>query len=208
MQKKFHILHDNHKIKCVIGLGTMAQTILGSTDYIDQFSFEHIMSQPASWIQQRQFIVATSDIKLKKNIVEYLDKFKVNYFSLVSPDNNLHSYDGIGQGTWINSYNELLSEPIIKDHCIITSYCQLGHNIVINNFCHISAYSYMNNVSLGQGTVLGLRTSVIGSAELTSTPDFCNFIINSVVTKNLIHSGTYFGNKKISDDSSLTKRIL
>jgi serine acetyltransferase len=207
IRSQFDILHDRGLIKCVVGLGTMSQTLKYILEDAEQVSVECVMSQPLEWIAKRQFLVSISNVKIKKQVVDYLDQFHAHYFSLIGKQNNIFSHDKIGAGTFINYGNDLLSDPQVGNHCIITAYCQLSHNVVIGDFCHVSAYSYMNNVKLGTGSVLGVRSSITGNTMIT-TADYCNFIINSVVNKHVPVAGTYFGNRKLSDQSSLEHQIL
>lgn len=205
---QFDILHNRGLTKCVIGLGSMARSIIDILVDAEQVSVEYAMSQSPEWVSERQFLVGISNVKVKKQVVEYLAQSHAHYFSLIGKQNNILSYDKIGAGTFINYGNELLSNPQIGDHCIITAYCQLGHNVIIGDFCHVSAYSYINNSRLGTGNIVGLRSTIMGSSSLTTTADYCNFIINTVVNKDVTTTGTYFGNRKLSDQSSLEHQIV
>lgn len=204
---QFDILHDQGLIKCIVGRGTIAHSIKDILVDAEQVSVEHAMSQSSNWIAQRQFLIGISNVGIKQQAVDYLNQFCARYFSVVGKQNNIFSYNNIGAGTFINYCNELLSAPHIGDHCIVTAYCQIGHNVTIGDFCHVSAYSYLNNVRLGNGNVLGVRSAITGNPAMT-TVDYCNFIINSVVNKDVTVAGTYFGNRKLSDQSSLEHQIL
>lgn len=207
LYSQFSILHDQGLIKCVVGRGAMAHSIKDILVDAEQVSVEYAMSQPLDWIEKRQFLIGISNVNVKQQAVNYLNQFCAHYFSVVGKQNNIFSYNNIGVGTFINYCNELLPGPRIGDHCIVTAYCQIGHNVTIGDFCHISAYSYLNNVKLGNGSVLGVRSSITGNPAMT-TVDYCNFIINSVVNKDITVAGTYFGNRKLSDQSSLEHQIL
>ena len=204
---QFSVLYNNNKPKCLIGTGNFADGIKEILKDSEQHSIEYVLQQSHEWVNERQFLVGISSVKLKQKIVNYLDRYRASYFSLIGHNNNFHSQCNIGRGTFVNYCNEMLGCPQIGDHCIVTAYCQIAHNTVIKDFCHISAYSYINNVTLGTGSVLGLRSS-IGNRDNIVTADYCNFIINSVVTKSVTQSGTYFGNRKLSDESTLDNQIL
>lgn len=204
---QFDILYDRGLIRCVVGLGAVAHSIKDILGNAEQVSVEHAMSQSLDWIAKRQFLIAISNVSTKQQVVNYLNKSCAHYFSVVGKQNNIFSFNDIGAGTFINYCNDLLSGPHIGNHCIVSAYCQLGHNVTVGDFCHISAYSYINNVKLGTGSVLGVRSSITGNPLIT-TADYCNFIINSVVTKHVPVAGTYFGDRKLSDQSSLEHQIL
>jgi len=203
----YRVLHDNGSIQCLIGQGTMADSIksaLGTTEHV---SFEFVQSQTLDWINQRQFLIGTSVVKFKQQVVNYLDRFGAHYFSLVGINNIISPGTQIGKGTFINIFNDLSADSIIGDHCVVTTHCQFGHNVEIGSLSHISSYAYLNNTVLGKGTIIGLRVSMVSRSQILIT-DYCNFILNGVVTDSVIQSGTYFGNRKMSDQNSIEHRIL
>lgn len=203
----FDILHDNGAPKCLVGIGSMAQNMKKILGDVEQYSIEQVINQSTDWIQNHQFLIGISNVKIKKQIVAFLDQQNAHYFSLIGKQNNICSYDNIGKGTFINYCNDLLDDPTIGNHCIITAYCQMSQTVVINDFCHVSAYTYINNATLGIGNVLGLRSLIIGTGPLT-TADYCNFIVNSFVKDSIPSSGTYFGNRRLTDKTSLEHQIL
>lgn len=205
----YQILHDNGSIYCLIGKGLLADCIRSSLESrdVEHVSFEYVRSQDANWIGQRQFLVGTSAVKFKQEVVEYLDKYHAHYFSVIGKINSISSKTRIGGGTFINMFNNLLHDTIIGDHCVITTHCQISHNVVVGDFSHISPYSYLNNVKLGKGTVIGLRTTTTNKSQI-EIADYCNFMLNSIITDNITQSGTYFGDKKTSSQSSIEHRIL
>jgi NDP-sugar pyrophosphorylase family protein len=203
----WYTLHDNGSIKCLIGQGTLSTCIKYALGDVEHVSFEYVKLQTYDWIAQRQFILGTSDVKFKQEIVAWLDQHQAHYFSLIGCSNVISAGTMIGHGTFINLYNDLMSDSIIGDHCVITTHCQLGHGVEIKNFSHISSYCYLNNIVLGQGTVFGLRTTAAGP-EHKKIPDYCNFLMNSVITDSYEHAGTYYNKKKISNQNSLLHRIL
>ena len=209
VSNQFYILHDQHKINCIVGQGLLADGVKTTIDNVEHVSFEYVQSQSIDWFQRRQFIVALSDVAFKQKIVNFLNEYNVHYFSIVGHNNIIGVNTKIGHGTFINSYNDFLGGPTVGDHCVITTHCQLGHQVKIKDFCHVSAHCFISNIAIGTGNVIGLKSLIFGNpTDNCQTADYCNFIINSVVTCDIKESGTYFGHKKMSSQNSLTHRIL
>ena len=70
-------------------------------------------------------------------------------------------------------------------------------------------YSLLNFNNIGIGTCMGSRISIIGKPEkFTHTADHCNFTLGSIVNRSIDNPGTYFGNRKLTDETSLTYKLL
>jgi acetyltransferase-like isoleucine patch superfamily enzyme len=208
MNSQFNLLYDNGKIKCVIGTGSMAHTVKEILNNAENVSFEYAKTQNSEWFQQRQFLIGISDTDLKQQIVNYFDQYNTHYFSVVGKNNIFGDKTIVGVGTFINSYNDLLSSPTVGNHCIVTTHCQLGHDVAIGDFSHISSYCYLNNVAVKTGVVIGLGTRIIGNKNQLIVVDYCNFVVNSVVNRDILSTGTYFGNRKLSDKTSKEHKIV
>jgi hypothetical protein len=48
----------------------------------------------------------------------------------------------------------------------------------------------------------------LGKNSIISTAPYCNFLTGSTVTKDILSSGTYFGNRRRSPETSLTYKFL
>lgn len=212
---QYKILYDSGRPFVVVGLGSLSSTIFSilPKSKTQQLSVEHVLDSDQSWIDQHQFIVCTSNVPLKQKVVGYLKERNAQFFSLIGTQNNVIDDIKIGTGTFINSFNDLLSGPIeIGDHCIVTCFNQFCHGAYINDYCHISSYCYISDCRIGIGCVIGVRTTIIGGWERVSQPmelaPYTNVTMNSTVTKSIREAGTYHSNRKISSDTSLEKRIL
>lgn len=209
----YDLLYHNGKKLCIVSHSTLANNLhfaLSSVE-AEQVSVEKIETVDPTWISQRSFIVLTSDVTLKQCVVEKLKTLGANFFSAVHKNNNLGSGTKIGIGTWINCYNSSLPLDSVKigDHCVISNYNVFSHNLIIDDYCHISAHGFFNNCHVGQGTVFGIRSSVVGQkSKIISIAPYTNFLSGSTISKDVECSGTYYGNRRVSEHSSLDQRIL
>lgn len=172
-------------------------------------SVENAQTMNQEWFDSHQFICVSSNVATKRMVVDGIAKFKPDYFSIVG-SNNLFLNLPIGEGSYIEHNTTAMWEGCsVGNHCTILSYNQIAHDVTINDFCHISGYSFLSYCEIGRGNCMALRTNILGDLKQPiSTADNCNFMINSVVTKDVTETGTYFGNRRVKDDTSLNYDIL
>lgn len=208
----YNVLYDNKTPMCFVG-NTVYNKLLYE-HWKDKrpcllHTIEEVELKSQQWADQHQFMCAVSNVGFKRLVVEKLSKFNPHYFSIVGNNNNFINVD-IGVGTFVQNYNTaVFDNPKIGNHCTVTSYTVLGHDSVIGDFCHVSAYCFVNYTNLQEGNLLAIRCSTLGrpGAVLDIAPN-CNFMIGSTVTSPITETGTYFGNRLASKESSLTYKLL
>jgi len=208
---RFQILHDQGRQLCFIGLGNMSRLI--QTEFPDSLaiSLEELDQQSQSWFDSKQFIAITSDVALKEKIVTSVNQRNCSFFSLVHELNRISPATKIGKGCYVDCYNQSLPNDDVEigNHCLISSFIMLGHHVKIKDFCHVSAYCFLSNCELGQGTVVGVSSRIVGKVNQTlQIADYCNILIGSTVTKSINISGTYFHDRKSLSAGSLEHRTL
>ena len=144
-------------------------------------------------------------------MVDFLESQHCDFFSVIHKSNSLH--DKIGRGTFVNGYNQgMLGDcSRIGNHCVIATHSLLSHDCVIDDFCHVSSFAFLASCHLQPGCCLGTRVSVfydLNTEQIQVIPKYTNIISGSMITKPIIASGTYVGNRKISSETSLNKRIV
>ena len=211
---EFEIINSKQKILCFIGRSSMTKAIvptLQSQFYCEIISTEDLNSQNARWFDQRAFIILSSDVKFKMQTIAWLSDINPTYFSMISKQNCLGSDTKIGEGTCVFPYNNTTIGPvIIGRHCVVGSYNIFSHNTVFGDFCHTGHYGFFTNCKIGTGNVFGIRPIIRNNdaSRSISTAEFCNFISDSAIKKDVLKSGTYYGNRQLNEETSITKRIL
>lgn len=210
----FNVLHDTHKPLVFVGETGLNKQMQSNLDRESTVvSLEYAKGKDDAWFSEHQFMCVSGDLDFKTQVVEFLESKNANFFSLVGTNNLIDPGVTIGKNTFINNYNDMLGYPLsIGDNVVISCFCQLGRDVKIGNYCHISSYVYVNNCHVGEGTAIGTRSSVLGP-KLTETDTkyiapYCNFLANSVITKNITETGTYFGNRKSSGLGRSEYRII
>ena len=210
----FTILHDNGKPLCFVGNNSMNKSIyLFFKDYKNSIivSYEDLFIKDRDWYSKYQFIAITSVVAKKIEIVEHLKAVGAHFFSVIYEHSPILPGTHIGHGTYIGVYNSInVNDIFIGDHVLIGVHNTLGHNCTINDFCHIGHYSFLNCCNIGKGSALGVRIDIMSKfgAEILNIAEYSNIMSHSLVTESLLESGTYYKNRKISNQTSLTERML
>jgi serine acetyltransferase len=209
---QYSLLHDNGHHLCFVGrtvYNKMLYNYWQDKKHCLHVTIEYAESQSQDWFDKHQFICAVSNVAFKRQVVERLSKFNPHYFSIVGSYNSFNNVN-IGQGTYIQHYNDLaFGDGIIGDHCTLGSYLGFSHAVVVGDYCHISGYCFLNYTTLQKGVVLPVRTTILGDPDRQiEIAENCNFMTGSTVTKSITETGTYFGNRKVSAESSVTYKIL
>jgi UDP-3-O-[3-hydroxymyristoyl] glucosamine N-acyltransferase len=209
---EYNILFDQNKPLCFVG-STYYNKILhdyfSKTHDCQLVRVEDIENNTQDWFDQHQFISVSSNPQTKYFITNKLASKNPHYFSIVGNNNQFNDLK-IGNGTFIEFYNTAQWPNItVGNHCTIGSYIQLGHDTTINDYCQVGGYSFINFTALGEGNCVGIRSSMLGKPDhILSIVKHCNFMTGSMVTKDIDEPGKYFGNRRISDETSLVYSML
>jgi acetyltransferase EpsM len=170
---------------------------------------EDIVDHDQSWFSQHQFHSSCSNIAFKKFVIDQLQHKNPHWISVIGAENLLYDNVSIGHNTFINYYNFLQESVSIGNHCTITTHAVISHEAKLKDFCHVSAYTMINHAVLEDGICAATRATVIGRPDnILYIEKYCNLMLGSIITKSILISGTYFGNRRVSDKTSLTYKIL
>lgn len=153
--------------------------ILGS---IDEYVFD----------TNEMAILGIASIAIKQNIVNKLERKKVNFFTFISET------AFVGVGVLIGTGSVICPNVIVPNNSTIGSYVTInigttvGHDSVIGNFCSIMPAVNIGGESvLGDNVFIGTGSNIIPRISIVENV----FIgIGSVVIKSITEAGTYFGN--------------
>lgn len=207
------VLHDTGKPLCFVGRSSLTQQImklLQLTRECVNSDIEALEQQSDSWLAQHQFIALTSDVSFKMRCVETLDQRGVDWFSIIYDTSLTINPDvKIGRGTLVCNFVDMIcGEHDIGDHVVLSALVQLGHRVIIEDFCHVSAFCFLNNSHIGQGSVIGLRSSIMNQTGCTTIPAYTNILSGSIINADITTSGTYYHRKRVDSRGSLEHRIL
>jgi acetyltransferase-like isoleucine patch superfamily enzyme len=187
----------------------MAFDIVKRSRKVTLLSFEEVQQQPISFFQDHQFFSTSSTMNFKKTMVDWLSVKGSSFISLVEHSSVINNDVAIGYNTVILDNNSFMPGVTIGNHCHVVNYVTVAHETSIADFCYICGYSYLCFTHLGEGVVVGLRSSFVPKPPLKlDIPPWTNFLLNSSVNRPIDQPATYFGNRKISEETSLTYNIM
>jgi NDP-sugar pyrophosphorylase family protein len=207
----YQVLYDLDRPICFIGHTVYNQMLceyFGQTRSCQLVRLEDIENNNQEWFDQHQFICAATTISFKRLVAQQLGRRQPHYISIIGTGNALNQVE-VGQGTFIQHYNiATFADVKIGNHCTIACHTTLGHDAIIDDYCHIGSYSIVSFTHLQSGCWLGLRSTAIGERTQTVIiqPN-CNFLFDSRITRSNDRSGTYYGNKLINKETSLTYAV-
>lgn len=208
----YNILYDSGKPICFVGDTYINKVIYSSFNdrrTCELIKYEDLLDRDQLWFDQRQFFCTSSTLPFKEQVVAKLDQHSVQYVSFVEKSTNVGTNVTIGHNTCIQGYSSLFDGVQVGNHCHLVAYITLAHDSILENFCYICPYSYICFTTLGKGVVVGLRSSFVPLPNNRLTvPAYTNFLMNSVVNKPIAIPGTYYGNRRMSEETSLTYKIF
>lgn len=211
MYTKYNVLYDLDRTICFIGnchINTIISNELERSRQVERITLEEIVLCDSEWFKQRQFFCGISSIVFKKHVVETIAHHSPHYVTIIDSNASVDRNAQIGHNTLISGSTFVVDDTSIGNHTMVNS-SFLSHENVIGNFCHISPLSYLSFSKLGQGVAVGINSIFAGHpTRIITVPDWCNFSLNSRVTRAIDVTGTYFGHKKLNNETSLTTNIL
>ena len=212
MPRRFNILHDDGRDICIVGksyVNKMVFDIVKSQRKILLLTFEECQQQPISFFEDHQFFSTSSTMSFKKTMIDWLSTKDASFISLVDSSSVIDHDVTIGRNTVILDHNSLMPGITIGNHCHVVNHAHIVHETSISDFCYICGYCYLCFTHLGTGSVVGLRSSFVPKPPIKlDIPPWTNFLLNSAVNRSINQPGTYFGNRKINDQTSLTYSIM
>ena len=137
------------------------------------------------------FFVAFGDNSLREKYLIELKSLDLSITTLIDPSAMIQSSTMIEKGSVIMPGVILNAGSTIGMGTIINSGTIVEHDCKIGDFCHLSpGVTLGGGVTVGNHSWIGIGSTVIHQIQITS-----NVMIgaHSLVTKNLMHKGVYYG---------------
>lgn len=178
---------------------------------VQNLTLEELDNYDEEWFRSKQFFTTVSSIAFRKQIVERVNQYPVNWLSVVATNTCDPFYDlhTLGRGVFIYGFNYLTDPSVrIGNYSILTGTCA-SHGTQVGDFCYISPWCYSSYTTLGDGVCLGTGAQLFGKRDQqTHIASWTNITAGSRVTRDIAQAGTYLGNKLINQKTSLEDHIL
>lgn len=129
---------------------------------------------------------------MRVKLVSFFEKHRLNQCVLIDPSAKVSINASIGLSTYVGVNAIVNAQAHIGKGAIINTAAVVEHECEVQDFCHIAPAAVIcGNVSIGKATFIGSNTVVRNNITI------CSDVIlgaGSVVVKNIIQGGIYYGN--------------
>ena len=145
--------------------------------------------------EKSQCIIAIRDVPMRRKIIDqYRDRFV--WPSFVHSLSDVIDKQGLGKGTWIDSFSHVGIGATTKDFSILSSQCLLSHEARLGENCFLAPGTIvLGSAIIGDDVFFGSRSTVVDKCSITSN---VFLLTGSTVHKNIVCAGKYFNNRKIA----------
>lgn len=203
----YTILHDSGKDLCFVGnttINKLLYTYFKTRRSCINVSLEDVENANQSWLDTYQFMCVSTRPRFKYKVKNTLDAKNVTYFSIMGDSCIIGQNVSIGYNTFLNQNVAVWTDNSIGDHCSITDFIDLAHDTVIGDCCQVGPFCKFSSTTLGQGVVVNSRVFLYGPHDRpVVVADYANINLDSRVLVSITEPGTYIGNRKISNNTSL-----
>lgn len=129
-------------------------------------------------------ICGNSDYRIRKKIFEK-EIIKNNYklTNLIHPTNEIPKCFKIGHGNIIFGYVHISFDVEIKNFSIVSNYCDLGHNLMVNNyFTAMPGVIVGGNCEIRENTLIGSGVKIHQNLKIGKN---CKIGMGTLVTSNI-----------------------
>ncbi|MCK9181597.1 MAG: acetyltransferase [Fibrobacteraceae bacterium] len=141
--------------------------------------------------QDDVFICALGDPKWRRHYVEMLLKKNGEFINIIDPSVVIEKNTKVGVGCIIRNCSVISCDVSIGNFVYIQPFCVIGHDSVIDDFCHLNSYAFMGGYSkLETMSIMQTRATLIPHKKV-----MCGGVIGagSVAIRNVKAGTTVMG---------------
>ena len=112
-------------------------------------------------------LIAIGENPGRKKILEYFNRKKANFFTLIHETTIVHPSANIGEGCIIGPFSIIGSNVSIHSNTFINKYCNIGHNSTIQKNLIMYPYSMIGgNCNIGKNVILSTRATIAPKCKI------------------------------------------
>ncbi len=135
---------------------------------------------------------SVGDNTIRARLVSFFVKYNLKQCVLIDPSAKVSHSSSIGLSTYVGVNSIINAQSKIGKGVIINSVTIIEHECEVHDFSHIAPAAVLcGNVIVGKGTFIG------ANAVVRNNTSICSGVIlgaGSVIVKDIIKAGIYFGN--------------
>ena len=205
---RYRMLYDHGRPLCFVGDTVNNHLLYGFYSRqgrpCTKLSLEEVDSRDDDWFKENQLMSVATSISFKILVRDTLQKHNPMYFSAIGESCMFGFGVNVGYNVMMHHYVELWDRVTVGDHCTIASQIDFAHGTNIGDLCQIGPLSNYSYANLGTGVSVGSQAFVFaGPHSPLCIADYTNICADSRVLKSIDEAGTYVGNRKKDDRTSL-----
>lgn len=133
--------------------------------------------------------VAIGDNKIRKDKMNWLNKFKINFVTLIHPKSTISKFSSISEGSCVMANAVINPGCQIKEGVIINTSASIDHDCFIEEFAHISPNcSISGYVRIGKFSHIGTGTAIHPGINIGN---YVKTAVGSKVFKDILDNNVY-----------------
>lgn len=147
------------------------------------------------YVDKAEFVITIGQIKsssIRRKISERIEIAGGKLATIIASDAYVSKYAIVGEGSVIMHRAFLNAEAKVGKNVIINTLTNLGHEVTVDDFCHLSTgVMVCGNVHIGKDVFIGSQSVVNQGVDIAD-----GAIVGSLtcVNKPIIEKGVYIGN--------------
>ncbi len=136
--------------------------------------------------------IAVGDIEFRDRIYTHFKKHNFTFSTIIDPDATISDLSEVDEGSYIAPGSILTANIKIGKCVIVNTGSVISHDCTIDDFCNIAPRAVLcGNVKIGKKTIIGAGALIKEKSRIGNNV----FVgMGTVVTKNILDSGTYILN--------------
>lgn len=152
----------------------------------------------SSFVAECDFIITLGFIKnpQTRNLLHKKIEISGGHLAIViAATAHVSKYSELGAGTVVLHHACINAGAKIGKGCIINTFANIEHDVIIGDYCHISTGAIVNgDCKIGANTFLGSQSVMVNG---TCIPTDCIIGASTLVHKSIFQKGIYVGNPAV-----------
>lgn len=142
-------------------------------------------------VQYQYFVTIGNDPAERIEMIKIVDDLNLDCVTYIQESSLIHPSVKIGKGVGIFTFNTIMADAVIGDHCMIDAYCLISHDCILEQNCIVRSGTIIaGRTKIGKNVLFCMKSSAVNAL------DICNDVIVgafSNVTKSITTPGYYLG---------------
>ena len=127
--------------------------------------------------------------------MSFFVQWAIRFISIIDRSAWIHPAATIGDGVYVGAITMVSANVQIRNHGMVQSYCNIGHDVIIGEYSSVESYVFMGGYSsLGEMAIMHTKSSVIPHKTI-GKGSIVGF--GSVVMRNVPEGISVFGNPAV-----------